>query len=248
MGVALRPAPARTLSANSIVFGWRRRRDCANVRLDLADSHEDRPHGTPHREQSPCSICPPPRPAADYAIVKRAIEFISTRWRDQPSVEEIAGARRALAVALPARVQALGRADAQGLPPGDHHRARARTAAQFRERARRGLRRRALGPEPPARSLRHPRGADAGRLSARRPRAALRLPPFAVRRGDRRRRAARHGGARLRRRRRPRGGARRHAPALAARAVRADDDGRPRPRRGAPSIPRNGGPTRRCAW
>ena len=27
---------------------------------------------------------------ADYAVVKRAIEFISTRWRDQPSVEEIA--------------------------------------------------------------------------------------------------------------------------------------------------------------
>ena len=31
----------------------------------------------------------PPR-CADYAIVKRAIEFISTRWRDQPSVEAIA--------------------------------------------------------------------------------------------------------------------------------------------------------------
>src|SRR5271168_3126141 len=27
---------------------------------------------------------------ADYAIVKRAIEFISTRWRDQPSIEAIA--------------------------------------------------------------------------------------------------------------------------------------------------------------
>ncbi len=31
-----------------------------------------------------------PTPAADYAIVRRAIEFISTRWRDQPSVEAIA--------------------------------------------------------------------------------------------------------------------------------------------------------------
>jgi AraC family transcriptional regulator, regulatory protein of adaptative response / methylated-DNA-[protein]-cysteine methyltransferase len=29
-------------------------------------------------------------PTADYAIVKRAIEFISKRYRDQPSVEEIA--------------------------------------------------------------------------------------------------------------------------------------------------------------
>ena len=34
------------------------------------------------------------RPAADpsdYASIKRAIEFISTRWRDQPSIEAIAG-------------------------------------------------------------------------------------------------------------------------------------------------------------
>jgi len=29
-------------------------------------------------------------PVADYAIVKRAIEFITTRWRDQPSIEAIA--------------------------------------------------------------------------------------------------------------------------------------------------------------
>ncbi|MBV8592731.1 MAG: bifunctional helix-turn-helix domain-containing protein/methylated-DNA--[protein]-cysteine S-methyltransferase, partial [Caulobacteraceae bacterium] len=28
--------------------------------------------------------------AGDYAIVKQAIEFISTRWRDQPTIEEIA--------------------------------------------------------------------------------------------------------------------------------------------------------------
>ena len=32
---------------------------------------------------------PPPAPA-DYAVVKRAIEFISTHWRDQPSIDEIA--------------------------------------------------------------------------------------------------------------------------------------------------------------
>jgi AraC family transcriptional regulator of adaptative response/methylated-DNA-[protein]-cysteine methyltransferase len=31
-----------------------------------------------------------PAAAADYATVKRAIEFISTHWRDQPSVEAIA--------------------------------------------------------------------------------------------------------------------------------------------------------------
>ncbi|RBP16502.1 AraC family transcriptional regulator of adaptative response/methylated-DNA-[protein]-cysteine methyltransferase [Roseiarcus fermentans] len=31
-----------------------------------------------------------PPESADYAIVRRAIEFLSTRWRDQPSVEEVA--------------------------------------------------------------------------------------------------------------------------------------------------------------
>ena len=31
-----------------------------------------------------------PPPTADYAVVKRAIEFISTHWRDQPSIDEIA--------------------------------------------------------------------------------------------------------------------------------------------------------------
>ncbi len=33
----------------------------------------------------------PPTASADYATVKRAIEFISTRYRDQPSIEAIAG-------------------------------------------------------------------------------------------------------------------------------------------------------------
>src|SRR5208282_3621633 len=32
-----------------------------------------------------------PTASADYATVKRAIEFISTRYRDQPSIEAIAG-------------------------------------------------------------------------------------------------------------------------------------------------------------
>ena len=32
----------------------------------------------------------PTLPAADYAVVKRAIEYISRRWRDQPSIDEIA--------------------------------------------------------------------------------------------------------------------------------------------------------------
>ena len=33
----------------------------------------------------------PATTAGDYAAIKHAIEFISTRWRDQPSIEEIAG-------------------------------------------------------------------------------------------------------------------------------------------------------------
>ena len=32
----------------------------------------------------------PPSASADYATVKRAIEFISTRYREQPSIEAIA--------------------------------------------------------------------------------------------------------------------------------------------------------------
>ena len=32
----------------------------------------------------------PVAPDADYAVVRKAIEFISTRWRDQPSIEAIA--------------------------------------------------------------------------------------------------------------------------------------------------------------
>src|ERR1700727_2796846 len=32
----------------------------------------------------------PPAAGADYAIVKRAIEFITKRYRDQPSIEAIA--------------------------------------------------------------------------------------------------------------------------------------------------------------
>jgi AraC family transcriptional regulator of adaptative response/methylated-DNA-[protein]-cysteine methyltransferase len=32
----------------------------------------------------------PPAPVGDYEVVRRAIEFISARWRDQPSLERIA--------------------------------------------------------------------------------------------------------------------------------------------------------------
>ena len=84
-------------------------------------------------------VTSPPAESADYATVKRAIEFISTRWRDQPSIEAIAGHVGLSASHFQHRLQALGRADAEGVPAGDHHRARARTSAQFGDRARRGL-------------------------------------------------------------------------------------------------------------
>ena len=153
---------------------------------------------------------------------------------------------RSVGVALPARVQALGRADAEGLPAGADDRSGARAVARFGERARRRLRRRPVGPEPAARPVRRPRGADAGRLSPRRPRTRLRLSSLAVRRSDRRRRAARPRRPRLRRRRRPRRGARRHAAAMAARPLRRGQGAQRRRSPPAPSIRRNGGPTRRC--
>ena len=47
---------------------------------DLADTIAKRSLDTP--------------PADDYEIVRRAIEFISENWREQPSLEQIAARRR----------------------------------------------------------------------------------------------------------------------------------------------------------
>ena len=82
-----------------------------------------------------------------------------------------------------------------------HARQRQGAARRLRQRARRHLRGRPLGPGPAARSVRHPRGHDAGRLQGRRRRArhALRLPPLPLRRGDPRRDRARPRRPRLRR-------------------------------------------------
>ena len=158
----------------------------------------------------------PTLPAADYAVVKRAIEYISTRWRDQPSIDEIADH-----VGLSAsHFQHVFKRWA-GLTP------KAFLQAITIERARELLRDSSsvldaaydVGLSGPGRLhdlfVTH-EALTPGDYRRSDLDAELRLPPLAVRRGDRRRRAARARGAGLRRRRRSRRGARRHAPALAA--------------------------------
>ena len=81
----------------------------------------------------------PPTASADYATVKRAIEFISTRYRDQPSIEAIAEHVGLSASHFQHVFKRWAGLDAEGVPAGDHHRAGARAFARFGERARRGL-------------------------------------------------------------------------------------------------------------
>ena len=170
----------------------------------------------------------PPPAGADYATVKRAIEFISTRWRDQPSVEAIADH-----VGLsPSHFQFVFKRWA-GLTPKAF--LQAITIERAREllrdsatRARRGLRRRPLRAEPAARPVRHPRGADAGRLPPRRPRrcATASTPRRSARRSSSPRRAAWRASASS-----TTATARRRSPtcaALAARALRRATTRRPR--------------------
>ncbi len=93
--------------------------------------------------------------AADYAVVQRAIAYITEHWRGQPEIEEIAAAagvtdtelhhlfRRWAGLTPKAFLQALTL---------DHAR---KLLARFRERAGRDLRGRPVRSGPPARSLRH---------------------------------------------------------------------------------------------
>ena len=91
-----------------------------------------------------------PAAGADYAIVKRAIEFISKRYRDQPSIEAIAAH-----VGLSASHFSHVFKRWAGLTPKAFLQAvtieRARELLRrFGERARRGLRCRPFRPEPAA--------------------------------------------------------------------------------------------------
>ncbi len=43
------------------------------------------------RSMTPRSMTPCPVPAGDYAIIRQVIELLSETWRDQPSLERIAG-------------------------------------------------------------------------------------------------------------------------------------------------------------
>ena len=80
-----------------------------------------------------------PPAGADYATVKSAIEFISTRYREQPSIEAIAGH-----VGLsPSHFQHVFKRwaglDAESLPAGDHARAGAGASALLGKRPGCGL-------------------------------------------------------------------------------------------------------------
>ena len=90
-------------------------------------------HARPDRVQN---IQPLSRDAADYEIVRRAIAFISERWRAQPEIEAIADGAGVTPTESAPSVPPLGRTHAQGIPAGAHARSRAPAAARLRERAR----------------------------------------------------------------------------------------------------------------
>ena len=194
-----------------------------------------------------------PDRSRDYELIRRAIAFLSETWTEQPSLERLAAASGSQPRALPEAVQALVRAQPQGIRAGDHRRPRAQPARRLGQRARRGLRGRPVRRQPAARSVRLARGHDARRLQAPRrgPGDGLRLPRLAVRRG-----AADGDRARPRRpglRRRGQGadaagGARRHDAALAEGAATSR---RPRRRRRMPAQifkPPSGARSSPCAW
>ena len=91
-----------------------------------------------------------PRAGADYVTVKRAIEFITKRYRDQPSVEAIASHVGLSASHFQHVFKRWAGLTPKAFLQAVHDRARARTPAQFGERAGRGLRRRPFRPEPAA--------------------------------------------------------------------------------------------------
>ena len=94
--------------------------------------------------------------AADYEVVRRAIGYIRNHWREQPEIEAIADAAGVTPTELHHLFRRWAGLDPEGVLAGADARRRAAIAARFRERARRELRGRPLGPRPPARPVRHP--------------------------------------------------------------------------------------------
>ena len=74
-------------------------------------------------------------PVADYDRVRRALAFITARWRDQPSQDEIAAHVGLSPSHLHHVFPPLGGADAEGVPTGHHARPCAQPAARFGQRA-----------------------------------------------------------------------------------------------------------------
>ena len=119
----------------AVVFGWLAPLGGVSFRRSGAQARRIRNLGP-----SQCSTCPHPRcRRRDYVTVKRAIEFISQALSRSAFGRGDRGACRPFGLALPARLQALGGADAESVPAGDHHRAGAGAIALLGERARRGL-------------------------------------------------------------------------------------------------------------
>ena len=122
-------------------------------------------------------------------------------------------ARRAVAIPLPAHVQALGRHQPEALPAVRHAGARQAAARRRCQRARGRARCRPVGPEPAARSVRHLRCDDARRVQGAGRAPGDPLGPA--------RRAARPGAARRDRARRLLAQLRREGDAAGDRRVRA---------------------------
>ena len=183
-----------------------------------------------------------PPAGADYLTVKRAIEFITKRYRDQPSIEAIAEH-----VGLSAsHFQHVFKRWA-GLTP------KAFLQAVTIERARELLRNSAsvldaaydVGLSGPSRLhdlfVAH-EALTPGDYRRDDLTLGLRLPCLAVRRSNRSCGPGWHGGSRFRRRGKPRSRARRHDAALAPRPARLRTVARQPLMRAAPSIPPSGAP------
>ena len=73
-----------------------------------------------------------PDRSRDYELIRRAIAFLSETWTEQPSLDRLAAAPGAQPRALPEALQALVRAEPEGVRAGHHRRSCARPARAAR--------------------------------------------------------------------------------------------------------------------